>query len=135
MATFVFTDGRVELNAVNLSSLTRKVTLTPSADAQESTAMGATYRARLGGLKDWKVEIEFNQDYAASLVDVTLFPLLGSTFTVKIRPTTGAISTTNPEYQGTGLLTEYTPIDGSVGDLATAKVSIMGAGTLTRATT
>lgn len=135
MATFVFTDGRVEINAVNLSSLVRKVTLTPSADAQESTAMGATYRARLGGLKDWKVEVEFNQDYAASLVDVTLFPLLGTTFTVKIRPTTGAISTTNPEYQGTGLLTEYTPIDGSVGDLATAKVSIMGAGTLTRATT
>jgi hypothetical protein len=133
MATFVLTDARVELNAVNLSSLVRKVTLTPSVDAQESTAMGATYRARLGGLKDWKVEVEFNQDFAAAQVDATLFPLLGTVFSVKVRPTTGVISATNPEYQGNGLLTEYTPIDGSVGDLATATASIEGAGVLTRA--
>lgn len=134
MAVFVFTDGRVELNAVNLSTLVRKVTLSPSADAQESTAMGATYRARLGGLKDWSVEVEFNQDFAAAQVDATLFPLLGTTFSVKVRPTTGVISATNPEYQGTGLLTEYTPLDGSVGDLAVSPVTIEGAGTLTRAT-
>lgn len=134
MAIFVFTDGRVEINSVNLSDHVRKVTLSPSADAQESTAMGATYRARLGGLKDWKVEVEFNQDYAASNVDVTLFALLGSTTTIKVRPTTGSIAATNPEYTGTVLLTEYTPIDGSVGDLAMAKANFEGAGALTRST-
>lgn len=134
MAVFVFTDARVEINSVALSDHVRKVTLSPSADAQESTAMGATYRAKLGGLKDWKVELEFNQDYAASNVDATLFALLGSTTTVKIRPTSAAIGSTNPEYSGTALLTEYTPMDGSVGDLATATASFEGAGTLSRAT-
>lgn len=134
MAVFVFTDGRVEINSVDLSNHVRKVTLTPSADAQESTAMGATYRARIGGLKDWKVEVEFNQDYAASNVDVTLFALLGSTTTIKLRPTTGSISATNPEYSGSVLLSEYVPIDGAVGDLAMAKASFDGAGTLARAT-
>lgn len=133
MATFVFMDGRVELNAVNLSTLVRKVTISPSADAQENTAMGNTYRSRLGGLKDWSVEVEFNQDFALSLVDATLFPLLGTTFAVKVRPTTAVIGPTNPEYQGTGLLTEYAPMDGAVGDIAISTVSIEGAGTLTRA--
>lgn len=133
MATFVFMDGRVEINAVNLSTLARKITLTPSADVQETTAMGNTYRAKLGGLKDWSLEVEFNQDFAASMVDATLWPLLGTTFSVKVRPTTAVIGPTNPEYQGTGLLTEYTPLDGSVGDAAVATVSIEGAGTLTRA--
>lgn len=133
MATFVFMDGRVEINSVNLSTLVRKITLSPSADAQESTAMGNTYRTRLGGLKDWSAEVEFNQDFALSMVDATLFPLLGSTFSVKIRPTTAVVGPTNPEYQGTGLLTEYVPMDGAVGDLAVSTVSIEGAGTLTRA--
>lgn len=134
MAVFVFTDGRVEINAVNLSDHVRKVTLSPSADAQESTAMGATYRSRLGGLKDWSVEVEFNQDYASGSVDATLFALLGSTASVKVRPTTAVISPTNPEYNGLALLTEYTPMDGSVGDLAMATASFEGAGVLARAT-
>lgn len=134
MSTFVFTDGRVEINAVNLTSLVRKVTLKISADAPDSTAMGATYHARKGGgLKDYSVDVEFNQDFDLALVDATLFPLLGTTFAVKVRSTTATIGPTNPEYQGTGLLTEYTPLDGSVGDLATATATIEGAGTLTRA--
>lgn len=135
MATFVFLDGRVEINAVNLSTLVRKITLKPSADAQESTAMGATYRARLGGLKDWNLEVEFNQDFAAALVDATLWPLLGTVTAVKVRPTTGTITATNPEYQGNAVLVDYSPLDGSVGDLAVTKVSFSGAGTLTRAIT
>lgn len=135
MATFVFLDGRVEINAVNLSTLVRKVTLKPSADTQESTAMGSTYRSRLGGLKDWTVELEFNQDFAAALVDATLWPLLGTVTSIKVRSTTSTITATNPEYQGNALLTDYTPLDGSVGDVATATASFSGSGTLTRAIT
>ena len=133
MAHFVFTDARVELNAVVLSTHVESVTLEYKSELQDDTNMGNTTRKRLGGLKDWSVSINFRQDFAAALVDATLFPLVGTTFAVKIRPTTAAISATNPEYQGTGILESYRPIGDTVGNVAAAPVSIQAAGDLTRA--
>jgi hypothetical protein len=134
MATFVFTDGRVEVNAVNLSTLVRKVTLKINADAPDSTAMGATYHARKGGgLKDFSVDVEFNQDFNTALVDATLFPLLATSTAVKVRSTTSIISATNPEYQGNAVLTDYQPIGGKVGDMGIATANFDGDGALTRA--
>lgn len=136
MATYVFTDGRVEINSVNLSTLVRKVTLKINADAPSSTAMGATFQGRKGGgLKDWSVDVEFNQDFAAASVDATLFALLAVSTSVKVRATTGAITTTNPEFQGNAVLTDYTPISGKVGDMGVAMAKFDADGTLTRAIT
>lgn len=135
MASFAFTDGRLEVNAVVLSTFCRGVTLNLSADELEDTAFGDTYRSRLGGLKDWSVAPEFNQDFAAAAVDVTLFPLLGTVVTCKVRPTSGTITTTNPEYSGSVLISQYNPFGNSVGDLATVSVTWPGAGTCARATT
>ena len=134
MAEFVFTDASVVINAVDLSDHVRQVTLNYSAELQDDTAMGEDTRSRLGGLKDWSMEVEFNQDFAAAEVDVTLFPLVGTAFTVTLKPTSAAVSATNPSYSGTGILESYPPMGGSVGDLAVAAISIQAAGTLTRAT-
>lgn len=134
MAVFVLLDAAVTINAVDLSGKVRKATLKTSADDQDSTAMGATYHARAGGLKDWTLELEFNSDFAAAQVDATLWPLLGATSTVTAKATSAANSATNPQYSGTALLKEYSPIDGSVGDMATATASFAGAGTLSRLT-
>src|SRR5574341_608146 len=96
--------------------------------------MGDNSVSRLASLKDFSLEITWNQDYAAANVDATLFPLVGAAaFPVKVRPTTSAISATNPEYQGNCILTEYTPLDGTVGDLAKATTTMPGSGDLTRA--
>lgn len=134
MASFAFIDARVEVNSVVLSSYVRAVTLNVSADELDDTAMGDTYRSRIGGLKDWSVNLEFNSDFAASAVDVTIFPLLGTTTTVKVRPTSSAISATNPEYSGSALVSQHNPFGNSVGDLATVSNQWPGAGTLSRAT-
>lgn len=134
MATFAFIDARLELNAVVMSAMATSCTLKVNADELEDTAFGDTYRTRLGGLKDWTVDVDFNSDFAASQVDQTLFPLLGTLVTIKLRPTSAAISTTNPEYSGSVLITEYTPLDGGVGDLAKVSVSWPGSGVLARAT-
>lgn len=134
MATFAFTDAKVTINSVDLSDHVRQVKLTVEADDLENTAMGADYKSRIGGLKDWSVDLEFNQDFAASKVDVTLFPLLGSVTTIAIVPVNDTVSATNPEYSGSVLVKEYTPMDGSVGDLATTSVTWPGAGTLSRGT-
>lgn len=134
MASFAFIDGRLEVNSVNLSAFCRAITLNTSADELDDTAMGDTYRSRIGGLKDWSLQVEFNSDFAASAVDVTLWSLLGTTTTVKVRPTTSAIGATNPEYSGSVLVSQVNPFGNSVGDLATVSVQWPGAGTLSRAT-
>lgn len=134
MASFAFTNAFVSVNAVDLSTFTRSVTINTEAEDLEDTAMGDTYRSRIGGLKDWSVDIEWNQDFAASAVDVTVFALLGTVVTVIVKPVNAANSVTNPQYSGSVLVSEYNPLDGSVGDLATTSVSWPGAGTLSRAT-
>jgi hypothetical protein len=64
MATFVLTDASVVINSVDLSDRVSSVTLSVEVDEQEDTAMGDTYRSRIGGLRDWSVDIEFHQDFA-----------------------------------------------------------------------
>lgn len=135
MAEYVFTNGYISINGVDLSDHARSVSLDYSAEMVDSTGMGDTTRERLGGLKDWALNVEFKQDHAAGEVDATLFPLVGSTFTVEVRPVNGNASATNPRYYGTGILEKYPPIGGGVGDLSTTAISILAAGDLTRGTT
>lgn len=135
MSSFSFLDGRVEINAVVLSTFVTKATLNVSADELEDTAMGDTYRSRLGGLKDGTLQLEFNQDFAGSAPDVSLWALLGTVVAFKLRPTTGSITTTNPEYQGSVLISKINPLDNSVGEKGSMSVTWPTSGTITRATT
>jgi hypothetical protein len=80
------------------------------------------------------MDAEFNGDFAASAVDATLFPLLGTSVAVSIKPTSDTTTATNPAYTGNVLITQYSPVDGAVGDIATTSVSWPGNGALTRAT-
>jgi hypothetical protein len=133
VAILVLTDVKVQINSVNLSDHATSLTLTIDVDEQESTAFGATFRSRVGGLKDGKLDVEFNEDFASSNVDATIWAALGTVvpFTAKAVSTT--TSATNPEYQGNILINSHVPIDGSVGDLAKTKVSWPTSGTITRA--
>lgn len=134
MATFVLTDADVTVNSVNLSDWVTSVTISVEVDDQEDTAMGDTYRSRVGGLKDWTLDLDFNADFAASAVDQTIWSLLGTSVAVTVKPTSGATAATNPQFSGNVLVTEYSPVDGGVGDLATTSVSWPGNGALSRAT-
>lgn len=133
MGAYVMLDARVELNAVVLSSFVRQVTLNVEADEQDTTAFGTNgYKSILAGLRQFSVELEVNQDFAAAAVDATIWPLFGTTTTVKIRPTSAVISATNPEYTGSVSILGYTPLDGAVGDVSTTSIPLSGAGALTR---
>ncbi len=135
MAKLVLTDAFVSFNAIDLSASVKSVTLDYSAEALDVTAMGDTTHIRLGGLKDWNASVEFHQDYAAGNVDATLFPLVGSTAVLIIRPDkSDAVSATNPNFTGTALLESYSPVGGAVGEVAATSASFQAAGALTRAT-
>lgn len=134
MAKFVSTDYSISVNGTDFSSSIAALTLDITAEEQDTTAFGSTYRTRIAGLKDASVSIDFHQDFGASSVDATLFPLLGSNATVVVLPTSGTVSATNPSYTFECLVTQYQPFASSVGDLATLSVSWPVTGEVTRAT-
>ncbi|HEY9416721.1 MAG TPA: hypothetical protein VIQ30_18355 [Pseudonocardia sp.] len=134
MASFALTDAKVTVGGTDLSTYVRQVTINVTADEQDDTAMGDTFRSRIAGLKDWSVNLEFNNDFAAGAVDATLWPLLGTTTTVTVKATSAANSATNPQYSGSVLVSQVNPLTNGVGDLATTSITWSGAGTLSRLT-
>jgi hypothetical protein len=105
-----------------------------SVEEQDTTSFGSTARTRIGGLQDASVSLDFHQDFGASSVDATLWPLLGTQATVVIKPTSGTVTATNPSYTFTALVTQYQPFASSIGDLASLSVSWPVSGSITRGT-
>lgn len=136
MAMLVLNNAQVLINAVDLSNHTSLVTLTYLAVLEDNTAMSSgTTRSRIAGLLDWTLEVDFFNDFAASSVDVTLFPLVGAAaFAVEVRPVNGARSVTNPGYNGNVVLESYPPITGQVGKIIMSKVKFVAASALLRST-
>jgi hypothetical protein len=134
MAKFYAQDYKITIGTAVISDDIASVTLDITSDEIETTAFGQTYRTRIGGLRDASVSLDFHQDFGAGSVDSLLFPLMGSTVAVKIAPTSGTVTATNPEYRFTALVTQYQPFAGAVGDLATLSVTWPVSGEVTRAT-
>ena len=138
MGKFVLRDAVITVNSVNLSDHFSSVEIEDEADDVEFTAFGAGYKEYGQGLKDATITVSAFQDFDASSVDATLYPLYqtGATFPVTVKATSAATSGSNPIYSMTGRLFSYSPISGDVGDAATSEVSIRNAGTagLTRGT-
>ena len=134
MARIVLTDVSVTINSVDLSDHIANVTLNQSFAEVETTAFGDSARTRVAGLGDNSVTLDFHQDFAASEVEATIAPLVGTTTAVVIKPTSGTVAADNPSYSFTVLCTDWTPINGAVGDLSTASVTWPISGAITKAT-
>lgn len=130
----VITNANVSIGGVDLSSHITKVTLSATRAEIETTTFGNTAKRRVAGLADNSVSIDFNQDFAAASVETTLYPLLGSTATVIVKPNGTATGTANPSYTFSALVTEWMPLDAQVGELAAASITWPIDGTLTKAT-
>jgi len=134
MAVFVLKDASVVVNAVNLSAFVTSVSLNHAVDQIETTGMSSTGHVFTGGLANVSLSMEMNQDFAASSVAATLDALIGTTTTVVLKPTSGAVSATNPSYTiANAFLAGTQPVNGAVGDLAAQSIEFTG-GTITKAT-
>ena len=133
MAVYCIATPQITINTVDLSEYLKDVSLTYEADELETTASGDTSKEFIAGLKSWKVDATVNQDYTASKVDATLFPLVGAApFAIILRPTSAAKGANNPEFTGNCILTSYPPMSGAVGEVATVKFTMRGTGALAR---
>jgi hypothetical protein len=134
MAIIAFKDASIVINSVDLSDRANAVTLTYEVEQQDATVMGGN-RAFVGGIQNNTLEVTLYQDFAASEVEATIFPLVGTTTTIVLKPTSSAVSSTNPSYTVSGaFLSSHTPIAASdVGATSPITLSFTG-GTLAKAT-
>ena len=136
MARIVLTNAYVTINSVNLSDHIASITLTTTDDVIETTAFGSSARTRIGGLADNSVAFEFHQDYAASSVEATINgtpSLVGTVTAVVVKPNGATTAADNPSYSFNCLVSEWTPLNGAVGELATASVTWPIDGNITKA--
>ena len=88
----------------------------------------------MAGLADNQVTLDFMQDFGSNSVEATIYPLLGTTTSIVIKPVAGTTTTTNPQYTVSALVADWTPLKGGVGQLATASVTWPVSGVITKAT-
>lgn len=135
MAVVVATMLRTELNGTQLTGFTESSELALDADQIDATTMASGgWKEARGGLRGGTLAINLQQDFAAGATDATLWPLFGSVVTFRLRPTTGAISATNPEYQGNVLINSLKPITAQVGGKMMQQLQWPITGPVTRAT-
>ena len=131
MAKLVLTNANVTLGGTDVSSYVASVTLNISVNEVETTAFGSGATTRVGGLQDNSVTLDMHQDFSA--IEGLVYPLIGSTTSLVIKPNGTAVGTANPSYTMTPLVTEWTPVNGAVGELATASITWPVSGTVTKA--
>jgi hypothetical protein len=133
MAKIVLTNPSITVGGVDLSDHISNITLETKYDIIETTTFGSTSKTRVAGLADNQITLDFMQDFGASSVEATIYPLLGTTTTIVVQPVAGSATTTNPKYTVSALVADWTPLKGGIGQLATASVTWPVSGAITKA--
>jgi hypothetical protein len=138
MARLVLTDASVIVNGVNLSEFITSISLSTSEDVVDTTGMAAGgARTRVSGLADNSVTFEFNNDYATGGPEITMnavgSSLVGTNTTVVVKPTSAAVSASNPSYTFSCVVAEWQSLSGAVGELATVSTTWPISGVVTKA--
>lgn len=124
-ATINITQG---VTTTDLSDQANACMITIGQDSLESTAFGDTGHRFTGGLQSVEVAITFFLSYGAAEVEAILASCVGTGTTIlTISPSGATESATNPEYVITNaMLASFTPINSTVGELATVEASFTG---------
>jgi hypothetical protein len=124
----------IGVNLAGIKDLTdqcKSVVITKAREALDQSSFGDTGRQFTGGLTNVTVTATLLMEYSSTpgtYVDLT--SLVGTRCYVAVKPTSGAISTTNPEFQITGAYLESLDVvNGTVGELSEVEITLVG-GTL-----
>lgn len=132
--TFDFSDF---ISSISLSTVHDVLDVTPVKD-------GTIYKEVIAGVGTNSVSFVFYQDFANNSIEeffggvppYTTEPnRVGTKVSCKVRPTNSPISAANPEYQFEALVTEWTPLNASAGQLSTISASWPVSGAITKVIT
>jgi hypothetical protein len=124
-ATINITQGAT---TVDLSDQANAVSVMVGFDSLESTAFGDTGHRFTSGLQNVEVTMTLFLSYGAGEVEQFISTCVGTGTTVlTISPSGTTESASNPEYVITNaMLADFTPINSTVGELATLELSFTG---------
>lgn len=124
-ATINITQGAT---TYDLSDQANQCTLTIGQDSLEITAFGDTGHKFAGGLQSVDVSITFFLSYGTGEVEAALAAMVGQgSTTLVISPSGTSESASNPEYTITNaMLASFTPINSTVGEMATVTANFTG---------
>ena len=134
MPRIVLTNASVTFASTDVSSYVSSITLSTSLDVVDTTSFGNSARTRVAGLADNQVTVEFFQDFGSGLLESIVYPTIGTSAAMVIKPVAGSTTATNPSYSFNALVSEWQPLSGAVGELATASVTWPISGAITKAT-
>ena len=139
MSTSVYlSQPSLTINSVDLQNQCTSAVINYVLEQLETTAFGDSAR-KFGGsavtsLQNNTIEVELFQSYSASETEATVFGLVGIQTTLVLKPSSAAVSATNPSYTLTGAyLSAHSPINASLGELSVLSLTFSG-GALTKAT-
>lgn len=138
MSTSVYlSNPSVSINSVDLQDQCTSAVVNYVYEQLETTSFGDTAR-KFGGsavtsLQNNTIEVTLYQSYAASETEATIYGLVGIVTTLVVKPSSAAVSASNPSYTLTGAyLSAHTPINASLGELSELTLTFSG-GVLTKA--
>lgn len=138
MGKFVYKNGTVKVNGVDLSDHVRNVDIPMAKDQVEDTGLnGPGLHTFIPGLGSERFVITVASDFDASSVHATLYPLYRNetVFEVEVIPLEGAASATNPRFRAFCQLFDYDPVNAAVGALAEQQVNLIATEAITPYTT
>ena len=136
MAAQALLAEQVTINAVDWTALglVKGAVLTANGDQLDRSAMGTTWKRKLGGLLEGSLQVNLIEDVAAASIDSLLWGILNTIVTFEVRLSTAVVGVNNPKYTGSVLIASF-GLGGQIGELAMKpSLTFPVDGTVTRAT-
>lgn len=124
MAIFMGNKVAVIAGSTTITDHVSTVSLNREIDQVEITAMNDNFNNFVGGVERSVLNLELYNDFAASSVNSLFEDALGTKLNIKLIPVSGTVSSTNPSYTMSCLISSWTPINGAVDAVASVSVSL-----------
>jgi hypothetical protein len=137
MSALVLTNAYVSIGGVDISEFVTSVGLSTSYDIFETTQMNDYSKKYVPGLAENKINLEFIQDFnpvdgLEKIINSHVTSLLGTIQSMEIRPVNAGVSSSNPKYTFQVVVSNWTSINASVGELATVSIAWPISGDITK---
>jgi hypothetical protein len=119
--------GASSASTTDITDQVTAVTVNYVVEALEDTAFGSTARTNTGGLQNNSASITLYASYAASESYAVLSALVGTKCFLRVKPTSAALSATNPGFELSSTFLSALPvINSNLGELAVYEIELMG---------
>lgn len=122
MAVYFAQNSYFKLGTYDMSTVVQSISLNINYEQLDVTASGDSSRKYLKGLAAHQISGTLYLDQAAIAAGSTravLDSLKGTAAAFELAPNGSTASSTNPKYSGSCFVNGYTPVNGTIGDVAT----------------